>query len=792
MTGGARRETAPLPPALPLAAGAFVAGSVAGSLLGGPWQATLLTAILAGAAAALATLGRAGADAGGGEAGVLLALLAAAALAAAGHARASEAEARPPPPLAALAGVREIVGVVRSDPRLSGTVARVDLRVESIDGAPQRGGLRLTLRAPLQPLRAGDRIEARVEVERPPALDEFDYAAFLRTRGIHAVAAFPEHWTLLARDADHAAVDALRGLRRWALGNIERSLPEPEASLAAGMLLGRQRTMPAALEEQMRRTGTTHLLVVSGQNVALLLGSAVALLGAFVGRRPAALAALALLPGYVVLTGAEPPVVRAAIMAVGIAIAAAAGRRTPAWIYLAYALALMLALRPPLAHDVAFQLSAAATAGVLLVAPPLRDRAQARLGGAGGGLAAGIAEAGAVALGAALAVLPVQAAHFGTASLIQVPANVLVAPFYEATVLVAAIAALAGWIDPVAQLAGTAGTFAPAAFVAAAGLLAGLPFASVEVAAPPGAWAAWAAWYALLAALVWLLARRPPRTIAPGRRGRAATAVALGAAAAGLWLALLAPSGDGLASVTVLDVGQGQAILVRDRGASVLVDAGPPDGAVLLALARAQDGRSLDAVVLTHGDSDHAGGLAELRRRWRVGALLGAAETLAAAGGPAGGGEVRAIDIGDRIRLSERTSIEVLSPPVASAGSAHRSGNDRSLVLLVTVGERRVLLPADIEASAERWLAALGPGLRADALVLPHHGSRTSTTAAFLAAVDPAVAIVSVGAGNPYGHPHPEPLARIEAAGAPLYRTDRHGEVTLRSDGERLWVRGAR
>ena len=253
--------------------------------------------------------------------------------------------------------------------------------------------------------------------------------------------------------------------------------------------------------------------------------------------------------------------------------------------------------------------------------------------------------------------------------------------------------------------------------------------------------------------------------------------VALGAAAAGLWLAVLAPREE-LASIAVLDVGQGQAILVRDRGAAVLIDAGPTDGAVLRALPRVSDARGLDAVVLTHQDADHAGGLAEVERRLRVGGVVGVL--------PGGA----SLDIGDRIKLSDRTVIEVLSPPVQTAGRAHRSDNNRSLVLLGRIGELRILLPADIEAPAEQWLLDSGLELRADALVLPHHGSKSSSSQAFVEAVQPRVAIASAGAGNPHGHPHAEVLARY--GGALLYRTDEHGDVTLRSDGERLWVQSAR
>ncbi len=228
------------------------------------------------------------------------------------------------------------------------------------------------------------------------------------------------------------------------------------------------------------------------------------------------------------------------------------------------------------------------------------------------------------------------------------------------------------------------------------------------------------------------------------------------------------------------------AVLVRDGGSAVLIDTGPSDGAVVAALSRVDAvrtldgaGRTLDAVVITHAD-DHAGGLANLQRRTEIGRLLGD-----------GAVAPEPLDIGDRIRLSARTTIEVISLPLRTAGREHASENNHSLVLLVTIGQRRILVGSDIEAEAEGWLASSGTDLRADALVVPHHGSKTSSTREFLDAVRPLVAVVPVGA-NSYGHPDPDVLARYRASGVTLLRTDEHGDVTLRSDGHRLWVETSR
>lgn len=773
------RPPYPRVPTLPLFAGAFLLGVVAAAVLETSWWLTATAAALIAGTTYFAIVRR------HVRPWLLVAL---AVLVTLGHARFELNDRAPSELLASARGEHEVVGVVRDDPRVRGLFARVDLEVERVDGREVGGGARITMPAPLDPLRAGDRLRLVVELEDPPELDDFDYPGFLASRGIYAVGGFPEFWRVEGRDEDWRT--RLRALRRSINANIERTLPAPESALAAGVLVGERGTMPEDLTEALRQTGTTHLVVVSGQNVALLLGIAISVLTLAIPRRRAAIALLFALPVYVALVGADPPVVRAAVMAVGIVIASAMGRRTPGWIYLTYAVALMLAGDPRLALDVAFQLSATATVGVMVVAPSISTFVLNRLGWPEVGVRATVVQLAATATGATLAVLPVQVAAFERVSVVAIPANVIVAPLYEATVFVAAVAALFGASEVTAPIARPLITFVPAAFIWIVERLAALPGGEFPIRAPL---AAGAAWYVGLIAATWLLDRfggERQNALEPTAGTSFAWSAGLAVVAIGLWLSVLQlPSND--ARVTFLDVGHGLAVLVEDDGHRVLFDTGPPDGSVALALPP-EVGR-LDAVLLSHADADHVGGLATVLDRFPPDTLLADIDTiedvrrrLPAATTVAG----TAFDIGDRIRLSDRTTIEVLSPPVASRASAHDSDNDGSMVILITVGAKRILVTADIEAAAETWLLESGIDLEADVLLIPHQGSKTSSGPAFLDAVSPSAAVLSASATNPYGHPADEVMARY--LGIPVFRTDEHGNVTVSSDGERLWIRTQR
>ncbi|MDX2031213.1 MAG: ComEC/Rec2 family competence protein [Blastocatellia bacterium] len=270
----------------------------------------------------------------------------------------------------------------------------------------------------------------------------------------------------------------------------------------------------------------------------------------------------------------------------------------------------------------------------------------------------------------------------------------------------------------------------------------------------------------------------------------------------------------GRLSVTFLDVGQGDAMLLRfPRGGTMLLDSGgrpayrggfdaePEDellvedrlgigeAAVMPFLWHCGIGR-LDWIVASHGDADHVEGFGEIARAFEIGrALRGPSSRLSGAFGPdlfdravrLANAPLQRAARGDRIEI-DGVTIETLSPD-AEFAAAPRSANNGSLVLRVVYGGRRFLFTGDIERDAEARLCASAEDLRADVLKVAHHGSRTSSTSEFLQRVRPAHAVISVAEPSPFGHPHPDALARLQASGARVWRTSRCGAITLSTDG---------
>lgn len=519
----------------------------------------------------------------------------------------------------------------------------------------------------------------------------------------------------------------------------------------AALTLGDSAAIPNEALERYRRTGTMHLLVISGLHVGIvtalgfLLGRGLGLLCGLPAKPAGVVAALLLAGGYVLLAGAGLSLLRAFAMSATAMLALVVGRSTSPSAVFAYALAVVLLLDAMAPLAAGFWLSFGAVAVLLgFFAPRPRPRSWV---------------ASAVVAQLAIAVVFVPAAvgitglihPFGIAvNLVAVPAvTLLVVPLALVGTML-----LGTPIGPWLLLGADFGVAVVAEVLAFADRLAPLYVAD------PGWWLPWVA----AAAAACLL---PVSRLA---------ALALAAAVAAL---LLVPSLlpkpavlPGEVAVTVLDVGQGTAVLVETASHALLYDAGPgfPAGAdagdsVVLPALRGRGRNAIDMLVLSHGDLDHVGGAASVLAGIRVGAVL--------AGEPVAGFGAAPCQAGMRWRW-DGVDFVVLNP-LPGHGFA---GNNASCVLLIETATARVLLPGDIEKTVEADLRV--PAV--DLLLVPHHGSATSSTAAFVAALRPTFAVVGAGFENRFGHPHPAVVERYRNVGAHILSTGVSGALRWRSD----------
>jgi competence protein ComEC len=709
------------------------------------------------------------------------------------------------------------------------------------------GTIRLAATLPAWPIVVpGDRVTIDGALERRP---DGEYGAYLERIGASGIVrARSVSITATPEDAGRA----LEGLRRGADEALSLAIPEPEAGLASGILIGLRDRVDRGLAAAFTAVGATHVVAISGWNIAIVAATLGALAGRVARRRRAALTAAAII-AYVVFVGASPSVVRAAAMAAVVLLARELGRPSRAAASIGWAITALLVVDPRLVDDVGFRLSALATAGLIAWGTPLTTRLS---GAAPGRARAWLAESLGISLAAQLATLPIVALEFGRLSIVSPAINLGVVPLVAPAMAAGAVALVAGGLS----LAGAPGVVAVIGGLPAWGLLAGIvglvrvgaavPFASLDLVAPWDIVVAASAAAVIVGVDRWLRGRRavpggraaarpsrgaqqaarplpahplparplpaqtprgqgPPAPLPRGQprlalrlrlagrhprwpRGRAERILAGGLAAAVLALTVaVVHRPDGIARLTILDVGQGDAILLEgQRGGRLLVDGGPDPGRLLVALDEHLPpwDRRIDAIVLTHPHEDHAAGLAVLIGRYDIKRVLEAGmigpgpgyaalnAVLAQSGSSRGvlqtGDHLAVDDVRLRVLWPDPGTVPE-TPPDTGTGI-----NNVSIVLLGEVNRHRFLLTGDIEEQIDPTLVARGlPNV--EVLKVAHHGSRTSSTEAFLEAVDPAIAVISSGRGNPYGHPAAATVTRIEDAGAHLLRTDTNGSVEI-------------
>ncbi len=636
---------------------------------------------------------------------------------------------------------------------------------------------------------------------------------------------------------------ALEGLRRAAADALTVTLPEPEAGLAAGILIGLRDRVDRDVAAAFTIAGVSHVVAISGWNIAIVAAAIAAVAGGL-GRRRRALVTVVAITAYIAFAGASPSVLRAGAMAGVVLLARETGRAGYASAALGWAVVVLLLVDPGLVADAGFQLSTVATAGLIAWATPLTER----LGRAGGGrLPRWLAESLGVSLAAQAATLPIVLASFGRLAVIAPAVNLLVVPLVAPAMAAGLIALLAGIVVSLGAPPAVGAILAAPAWVALRLIVsiveatAGLPLASVTLEPP---WGSLAGGLVVVAVGAGLVVRRsdrrhghvrsrsprapappapaparpsaasspvtaPLRRAAPNGAKTTAAATRLRRAATLALVTSLAVTGavvavrpSGAVRVTVLDVGQGDAILVEGAdGGRLLIDGGPDPDRLLVVLDRHIPpwDRRIDAVILSHPHEDHVAGLALLLDRYRVARVFepgmrgpgpGYAAWLERLGRP--GAPVRlGLATGDHLAV-DAIRLRVLWP---DRGSVPREPpdtgtgiNNVSIVLYGEVGGRRFLLTGDIEQDIDPIVLARGIP-RVDLLKIAHHGSKTATTAAFVAAAHPSVAIASAGVDNPYGHPARSTLDRLRDAGARVYRTDRNGTVTVTIGSDGLAIR---
>jgi competence protein ComEC len=585
----------------------------------------------------------------------------------------------------------------------------------------------------------------------------------------------------------------IRGRAEAALGH---GMPAREAELARGFVLGEDDRIDATTVEDFRRSGLSHLLAVSGQNVALLALLVMPLLAALgMPLRTRLVWIIAAIAVYVPLAGGGPSIVRAGVMGALTLLATLAGRRASRLYALAIAAIVTLAIAPGIGADVGWQLSFAAVLGILAFARSLRAAIASRLGA--GSSRGALAEGAAVTVAATLATAPLIAFHFGALSTMSLVANLLAMPAVAPAMWLGMLVSIGAQVPGFPAAIPNALAAPLLAYVASVARWCGRPhWAYLEV---DLGWPGLLASYALLvmAALTGPVLLRARRLSGLRHRrypqGLSKKRLALAFATAASVTALVFTGGGATTGVppaglrvAVLDVGQGDAILLRPANApAVLIDGGPP-GDDLAGKLRELDVDSIGAAIVTHEQADHAGGIEDLLGRLPIDRLLYArlSRRLRAAAETAGVDPVR-ISAGDELRCG-RLRLSVLWPPPELLGDsiAGADPNAQALVILARWRRFSMLLTADAEAGE----VPIEPG-PVDVLKIAHHGSEDAGLDDLLDRVSPQLAVISVGADNPYGHPAPGTLATLAEHGVQTLRTDRRETIVLDVDQNSFVVR---
>jgi len=710
-------------------------------------------------------------------------------------------------------GIVEIKGLVERDPEIGDKTTHLRLSAREIklaEGWQEVSGTAL-LFVPRYPAYSyGDVLQVKGKLETPPRLDDFDYEGYLARQEIYSTMSYPEI-EILETGKGFEPLEWVYSLRNRLSQTMAKVLPEPQASLAQGIILGIRGNIPSSVKVDFARTSTFHMLAISGLHLSIVAGIMLSLGIWLFGRKGSIYVWLALGATwlYALITGMHPPIFRAAIMASLFLTAELLGRQRSAATALVFAAAIMVGVSPQLLWDASFQMSFAAMAGLIFIFPLIqslgRKAVNATLGedGAAVSVANFITDSLSVSLGAIIAVWPLIAHYFGIISWVAPLATFFALPALPGIIITGVLAGGLGLIFiPAAQvIAWLAWLFASYMLVVVK-VFTAIPFiegGSVDTSL------IWVYYSALVLVILLISNRERAVKVVPKADGFISRLPKKWVISPLLVVAILvsltaATMPDDNLHISFLDVGQGDAILIQRGSQQVLVDGGPSPQAIGLELGRKMPfwDRTIDLVVLTHPSADHVTGLVEVLHRYKVKQVLYPDLEFESDIYDEWLRLLREKDIkytlaqaGQQIDFCPEVIVEVLNPPTPLLTDTESDVDNNGVVLRLKVGEVSFLLTADMMWEAEFELIARRASLTSTVLKVGHHGSTTSTTSEFLAVVNPRLAVISVGEDNPFGHPSDEVVDRLEQklGQENIYRTDEHSTIEFITDGERLWVR---
>ena len=661
-------------------------------------------------------------------------------------------------------------------------------RLESADGEASALCLRLYLRgdeALLSTIDYGQRLRLKGHIwANDPVTNpyEFDFGGYLRRNGMSAIATAKIEDVEIV-EAVHDIRSAVIGARRAIGSLIDRLFPRG-AALVRALVLGDRSQLSDEMRDSLHATGTAHLIAISGLHVTVLAMVVSLLLGQFMSKRLANALTLAPLFAYGALIGFSAPFVRALTMFAIFSFAPIAGLPSDPVTRLGAAMLVWLAIRPLDIADAGFVLSYSASAGMILLMPPIE--ALLRLGGLRSRIPRLIGAKKCLwqavdyavsllcaSISAQLATLPAVIAFFGTQSVVSLPFNLVCVPLCMLGYVLSIPALLLGaiWL--------TLGSVAACPTEALFGALAAIARASAQLPVTSVRLGRYPAALILLHAGLMLACSNMSRVRPTIRRFLPLSLVSIAALAT-----LIVFFADWPFSLTFLDAEQADCAVVRTRGHTYVIDVG--DTYTPVADYLSATSLRVDAVFLSHPHQDHAGGLSQLLAAFKPGAVYVpegwyAREDVSDAVregielARSMGIDVVELSTGDVVPLSRAASAEVFSP---FKGDRPKETNDMSMLLRVACDGRSALFTGDLTIEGEPEVIP-----ECDILKVAHHGSDNATSARFLEAATPEIAVISVGENN-FGHPGEAALERIESACEQVLRTDRCGAITLTPAGD--------